>query len=112
MMAWGTSLDSDPYQIWHSSQTAKGGSNRIGFKNERADQIMEEARKTLDEKKRNALYQELSKIIADEAPYLFMMERPGLFIASKRFAGVLPVGVLGLDGSRWFTPSGFERYKD
>lgn len=111
-MAWGSSLDSDPYQIWHSSQSVKGGSNRIGFKNERVDQILTEARKTLDREKRNVLYREFSRIIADEAPYTFIFQRPNLAIIDKRFEGVLPVGKLGLNAPRWYTPKGREKYSE
>ena len=110
MMAWGSSLDSDPYQIWHSSQSVKGGSNRIHYKNARVDEILTTARTTLDETKRNKLYQEFSRILADEAPYVFVFERPNLLVASKRFRGVLPIGILGPDGDKFFTPPGLELY--
>jgi peptide/nickel transport system substrate-binding protein len=109
-MAWTSSLDGDPFQIWHSSQAVKGGSNRIAFKNARVDELLEEARRTLDRTKRNALYMEFSKILADEQPYTFVFERPNMMIMDKRFEGVLPVGKLGLDSSRWFTPIGREKY--
>lgn len=112
LMGWGSSRDSDPYQIWHSSQIGNKGSNRIAFKNDRADKLMEEARRTLDTEKRNALYHEFTKIVADEAPYLFLFERPSLYIASRRFERVVPPGRLGLDSSYWYTPLGRERYKD
>ncbi|MDB5037659.1 MAG: extracellular solute-binding protein family 5 [Bacteriovoracaceae bacterium] len=108
-MAWSSSLDSDPYQIWHSSQAVKGGSNRVGFSNKRADEILTEARKTLDKPKRLELYREFSKIIADEQPYTFVFERPLISIIDRRFENVLPVGKLGLDSSKWFTPMGRER---
>ena len=112
MMAWGSSLDSDPYQIWHSSQTVTGGSNRIQFKNKRVDEILETARQTLDTKKRNALYQEFTRIVADEAPYLFLFERPKLLIVTKRFQGVLPPGLISLERYTWFTPPDLVKYKD
>lgn len=111
MMAWGSSLDSDPYQIWHSSQIESGGSNRIAYSNPRVDAILEQARVTLDKKKRNELYQEFSRIMAEETPYLFVFERPNLMIVSNRFEDVLPVGKLGLDSTRIFTPTGREKYK-
>jgi len=111
LLAWGSSLDSDPYQIWHSSQITKGGSNRIAYRNKRVDYLLEKARRTLDRKKRNKLYQEFSKIIADDAPYLFIFERPNLFITTKRFKNVLPVGKLGPDVDGFFTPPGLEKYK-
>lgn len=110
MMAWGSSLDSDPYQVWHSSQIAGGGSNYVGFKNARVDELLEKARTTLDREKRNEMYREFSRIVADEAPYLFIFERPSLTILSKRFQGVLPIGKLGLDSSRFYTPTGQEKY--
>jgi peptide/nickel transport system substrate-binding protein len=110
MMAWGSSLDSDPYQIFHSSQSLDGGSNRVSYKNERVDEILTQARTILDREKRNELYREFSRIVADDAPYLFLFERPSLAIVTRRFEGVLPVGKLGLDSTRYFTPMGREKY--
>jgi len=111
MMSWTSSLDGDPYQIWHSSQEAGQGSNAGAYANKRVDELLEKARTTLDRDERNKLYQEISRIIFDDQPYLFLFERPHLFVATKRFAGVLPLGKLGLDSSRWFTPAGSEKYK-
>ncbi len=110
MMAWGSSLDSDPYQIWHSSQAKKGGSNRINYKNPEVDRLLERARETLDRPARNKIYQEFSKIIHDEAPYLFIFERPALLLADKRIQNVLPLGKLGSESAGWFVPFGQERY--
>ena len=111
MMSWTSSLESDPYQIWHSTQEKDGGSNAGAYANKRVDEIMEKARMTLDRETRNKLYQEMSVIIADEQPYLFLFERPHLFVGTKRFERVLPVGLLGLDAARWFTPPGREVFK-
>jgi peptide/nickel transport system substrate-binding protein len=111
MMSWTSSLDSDPYQIWHSTQEKDGGSNAGAYANKRVDELMEKARLTLDRETRNKLYQEMSVIIADEQPYLFLFERPHLFVGTKRFERVLPVGLLGLDPARWFTPPGREVFK-
>lgn len=111
MLAWGSSLDSDPYQIWHSSQAQAGGSNFIHYKNKKVDELLEKARVTLDRSERNKLYQEFSKIISEDQPYLFIFERPLLFVATKRFQNVLPLGVLGPDGASFFTPPGWEKYQ-
>jgi peptide/nickel transport system substrate-binding protein len=110
MLSWGASLDSDPYQIWHSTQAKPGGSNHVSYKNPAVDKLLERARITLDREKRNLLYQEFTRTIADEAPYLFLFERPSLFIGTKRFQNVLPVRKLGLDSAAWFTPTGLEKY--
>lgn len=111
MMSWGSSLESDPYQLWHSSQSKPGGSNYMSYKNAEVDKILEEARHTLDKDKRNAMYQKFSAIVAEDAPYLFLFARPNLFVGTKRFQNVLPVPKLGLDSSAWFTPIGMEKYK-
>lgn len=111
-LSWGASLDSDPYQIWHSSQAVAGGSNQVGYNNPKVDKLLEEARRTLDREKRNEMYREFTKIVADDAPYLFLFERPNLFIGTKRFENVLPVQKLGLDSAAWFTPKGREKYHE
>ena len=63
MSGWGGSIEEDPYQIWHSSQIAGRGSNRIGFNNPQADALIEQARKVLDPTKRNALYHKFHQIV-------------------------------------------------
>ncbi|TVQ79279.1 MAG: hypothetical protein EA369_04920 [Bradymonadales bacterium] len=110
MLSWSSSWDSDPFQIWHSTQYANRGSNRIAFSNKRVDQLLEKARITLDREERNLLYQEFTKIIHEETPYLFVFERPELLIVNRRMQGVEPVGKMGPDIPAFFTPPGFERY--
>lgn len=54
-----------------------GGNNDTGWKNERYDQLVEEAQHELDTQKRFALYEEANKILADEmpiAPLYFMSD--------------------------------------
>lgn len=110
MLGWGSSLDSDPYQIWHSSQIGGGGSNRIAFNNKRVDELLETARKTLDREKRNKLFHEFTRILHEEAPYLFSFESRYLYVVNGRFQNVLPIGKLGMDQRLWFTPPGQEKY--
>lgn len=69
---WGLSWSNDPYQIWHSSQAdVPKGSNRIGFRNKRADEIIEQLRIEFDEAKRLELYHEFHRLLHDEQPYTF-----------------------------------------
>jgi peptide/nickel transport system substrate-binding protein len=89
-MLWGdTDSWSDPYQIWHSSQ-AKDGSNFIGFKSAKADELIEQARVEFDPAKRSALYRELGRILYQEQPYLWLNIRPDLDSAKKRVKGLYP----------------------
>ncbi|MBN8555385.1 MAG: hypothetical protein J0L93_08075 [Deltaproteobacteria bacterium] len=100
MMSWGALQDLDPYRYWHSSQT-EDGNNFIGYKNARVDFLLLEARQTLDAKKRMSYYREISRILADEAPYLFLFEKPSLLLVSKKIQGVLPIGKLGPFEAAW-----------
>ncbi|MHC4122757.1 MAG: peptide-binding protein [Planctomycetota bacterium] len=109
-MAWGGSVEGDPYQIWHSSQIEGRGSNYVGFNNPEADAIIEEARQTLDEKKRNGLYHCFHKILHEEQPYTFIYTRPEQRFLDKRFENV-KVHKLGLDSHEWYVPKNVQRYK-
>lgn len=47
-----------------------GGNNNTGWKNERYDQLIEQAQKTQDQARRNALFEQANKIASDEMPIL------------------------------------------
>lgn len=87
-MAWGGGgLEWDPKQIWHSSSSVVGGSNFINYKNTEVDKLIDEARLTLDKKKRVVLLQKVYETIANDAPYAFMFHPKFIFYAhSKRMA--------------------------
>jgi peptide/nickel transport system substrate-binding protein len=109
-LAWGGTVEEDPYQIWHSSQIANQGSNFVSFDNPEADKLIEEARRTLDKTKRNELYHEFHRIIHDEQPYTFVYTRPEQRFLDKRFHNVI-VHKLGLDEREWYVPKELQRYK-
>jgi peptide/nickel transport system substrate-binding protein len=109
-MAWGGGLAQDPYQIWHSSQIGNRGSNYVGFNNAEADRLMEEARKTLDEEKRDELYHRFHRIIHQEQPYTFIYTRPEQRFLSRRFENV-KVHKLGLNELEWYVPKAKQKYK-
>ena len=69
---WGLDWEPDPFQLWHSSQAdVPKGSNRVGFRNKEADQIIEESRRTTDFAKRKALFHRFHAILHEEQPYTF-----------------------------------------
>ena len=104
-LGWATSLESDPYQIWHSSQTENRGSNHVGFGNEETDRIIEQSRVTLDEEARRKLFFELHRIQHEQQPYLFLYTSPNLGVYDKRFRGVKLYKVRpGYDLAEWFLP--------
>jgi peptide/nickel transport system substrate-binding protein len=109
-MAWGGGVESDPYQIWHSSQIENRGSNFIGFNNPQADAIIEQARQTLDKDKRNALYQKFHQILHEEQPYTFIYTKPENRFLDRRFENVI-IHKLGIDEHEWYVPMAKQKYK-
>jgi ABC-type transport system substrate-binding protein len=74
--AWGLSWDTDPYQIWHSSQAdVPKGSNRIGFRNTEVDSLIEQLRGTFDETERRQMLRKVHRIIYDAQAYTFVRRR-------------------------------------
>lgn len=77
---WLMDYESDPYQIWHSSQADEPkGSNRVGFRNKEADQIIEKLRETFAPEERQTLLRRLHRILHEEQPYAFFMYQKGVY---------------------------------
>ncbi len=103
-LGWTGVLNPDPYQIWHSSQADKNqSSNFIGFKNARADELIEEGRRTIDPVKRTELMHEFYRLIHDEQPYTFLFSAVSLRGQNKRFYNNR-VYKLGMDDNLTWIP--------
>ena len=89
MLAWTGNPETDAYQIWHSSQTETGGSNLIGFVNEQADQLIEQARQTMDYNSRMVLWHKFHAILHEEQPYTFLFTGPRLAFANNRIKNIV-----------------------
>ncbi len=88
-LGWSVPYESDPYQLWHSSQAdILGSSNHIGFKNKRADEIIDELRKTFDINKRLELAHEFHRLIHEEQPYTFLVAPYSLGALSERYGNL------------------------
>ena len=109
-LAWSGAVQNDPYQIWHSSQIGNHGSNYVGFNIPEADAIIEEARRTMDEKKRNKLYHRFHRILHNEQPYTFVYTRPSQRFLRPRFKNVT-IHKLGLNPHEWYVPGDLQKYK-
>lgn len=73
---WAMGWDVDLYQIWHSSQAdLPKASNMIGFRNPKADEIIEALRETFDTEERIALTRRFHRIVHEEQPYSFFYVR-------------------------------------
>ena len=70
-LGWGSGgVDWDPKQIWHSDYV-KSGSNFIGYENKQVDKMIDQARVTLNKKKRIKILHNVFKMIAEDYPYVF-----------------------------------------
>lgn len=108
-LSWAMGWESDPYQIWHSSQAAAKGSNFVGFKNEEADRLIEEARKEFDPVKRRIMYRRFQQIVNEEQPYTFLFTNKALVAVSRRFQNVV-VYPMGLAQLYWWVPKEMQKY--
>ncbi len=109
-LAWSMGVESDPYQIWSSTQ-AKKGSNFVGFINEEADKLIDQARTEFDRSKRIELYRRFSKIVHEEQPYSFLFCRKSTVAVNKRFENVI-VHPLGIDPLEWYVPLPLQMYSE
>jgi len=99
----------DKYQVWHSSQAVKKGSNHISYKNPRVDRILEEYRREFDPKRRIEFYREFQRILNDEQPYTFLFIGKRVSAVHRRFRGVevLPGGLRPVE---WWVPTSVRKY--
>ena len=111
ILGWAMSVsEPDLYQIWHSSQAVRGGSNHVAFVNEEADRILEEYRRTFDPEKRIELYDELQEIIRREAPYTFLFMQKSVTAYDTRFRGTTWYKTGGPNLAEWWVPAPLQRY--
>ncbi|MGH9392447.1 MAG: ABC transporter substrate-binding protein, partial [Vicinamibacteria bacterium] len=103
-LGWRLGVESDPYQIWHSSQVEEG-SNFVGFKSREADELIEKAREEFDRGKRQALYHRFHRILHEEQPYTFLFCSPSLVAIDRRFENV-KIYPLGPDPVEWKLSAG------
>ena len=75
-LAWVSSPDVDFYQIWHSSQAdIPKGSNRVGFRNEKADELIIDLQNEFDYQERLRIAKEFHQLCYEEQPYTFFYTR-------------------------------------
>jgi len=110
-LAWSMPLESDQFQLWHSTSIANGGSNAVGYRNPEADKLLETGRMEFDAEKRKQIYWKWQEIVHDEQPYTFLLIPKEPMAYQKRFQNVtwLPVNP-GYDLTQWFVPLALQKY--
>jgi peptide/nickel transport system substrate-binding protein len=79
--------DPDPSALLHSTQ-AQAGANYAAYANPKVDQLLEQARRTVDRDARKKAYQELQQILADEQPYTPLYAPYGHYAWTRRLHNV------------------------
>jgi len=110
VIGWGGDVLEDFYQIFHSSQIGNRGANYVGFSNARADELLEEIRRTMDKSERDKLCHQFHRILHEEQPYTFLFTRPTFRLVDKRFKNV-NIYKLGPKYWEWYVPKEQQRYK-
>lgn len=112
-LAWTGGVETDIFQMFHSSQTVPGGDNFVNYENPSLDAIIEKARATVDEEQRMPLWREAERILHEDQPYTFLMRRESLVFIDDRIRNV-QVTRLGLNKDivpvEWFVPADLQRY--
>jgi peptide/nickel transport system substrate-binding protein len=109
LLAWNLSRDPDAYSIWHSSQMEKEEYNFVSYKNPEVDRLLEQGRRTFGIAKRQPIYHQIHKLIADDVPYVFLVYPESLPVVHKKIMGVekAPAG-LGWNFIRWYIPKAWQ----
>jgi len=78
----------DPFPFWHSSQKKDPGLNLALYENKDCDKLLEEARQTLDEGKREELLEKFQDLLIEDAPSVFLYNPDYLYFVSKEIKGI------------------------
>jgi len=99
---WSSTLDPHiMYTIWAEESIPQ--LNSVGYVNKDVEALFEEGGKTYDTEIRKAKYQEVQKIIADEAPYIFLFYNKSWSGQNNRIKGIEPTALgIGWNSEDWY----------
>lgn len=80
--------DGDPYPYWHSSQLIPPGQNYAGYNSKEADQLIEQARQSLNDKERDEKHKAVRKLLETDIVGIFYPNHKFSYTVSKRLRGI------------------------
>ena len=101
LVSWDIAGDPDPFPLYHSSQIDTG-QNYGGWANPEADALMTEARSTVDQEKRRALYAQFQHLFAADIPAIPLYYPAYTYGVSERVKAV-QIGPLNTPADRFAT---------
>ncbi len=89
-LLYGEALSSLPdlYPFWHSTQVNDPGLNLSSYQNKNVDQLLKEARETLDSTKKQQDYEKLQDLILADSPALFLYNPDYIYWVSDKIKGI------------------------
>jgi peptide/nickel transport system substrate-binding protein len=112
-LGWTSGIETDIFQMFHSSQTKTDGDNTINYKNPALDKLMDQARATVDEATRMPLWQQAEHLMYDDQPYTFLTRNQALRFIDKRVHN-LQMTKLGLNRGSLplenYVPAAMQKY--
>ena len=95
-MQWVGGAVADPdilRRVFHSTQMPPVGFNRVFFNDPRVDRLLNEAALSTDGGRRRALYGDVQKIVAENAPYISLWHKTNVVVSQRTLTGIhlLPI---------------------
>ncbi len=109
-LGWTSGIETDIFQMFHSSQMMAGGDNFMSYKNVELDGLIEKARITLDEEARMKLWRRAHQILNEDQPYMFLWFGKALLFVDKRFENVRELRSGLTPRTEWFVPTNQQRW--
>jgi len=87
-LGWRLDLDPDVFDTFHSSMTPPNGLNSVQYSNARVDSLLVAGRREFDQGKRERIYHQVHRLIAQDQPYTFINTVPDKRPIAKRIHGI------------------------
>ena len=84
----GLELFLDPFPYWHSSQIKDPGFNFSNYENKNANNLLAQARQTLDSEQRKTLLEEFQNILIEDVPAIFLYSPDYIYLVSDKIKGI------------------------
>lgn len=107
-LAWGGGIESDPWQMFHSSQAKNEADNFTSYSNPKFDEYVDAARREVVEEKRMPLWKKVHRVLHEDQPYTFLYSRKSLSFIDDRIQNVERTKVGLNERDEWFVPKNLQ----